>query len=490
MSDNLMGLSLLRAAELVRTRQVSPTEIAEAALERMAALAPHLNCMLSVAEDIREQAQEAEREIGRGRGRGTLHGLPIVVKDNILTRDLPTSGGSLVVSDWRSRSDREAHIVTALRKAGALILGKTNLYELAYGYPHPSFGTVVNPLRPGATTGGSSNGSAAAAAAHLAYAAIGTDTGGSIRIPAAFCGLVGLKPTLGRVGRSGIIPLSTTLDHAGPLTRHVGDAAAILDAISGLDPGDATTIGGSSNPVSPHLEEGVSGLRIGVFSMAPSGVEDPAIADAVAQAASSLASLGASVEEAEIPWLADGRGVGNVLTAVEAAEFHHDLLSENPSGYSPVVLRRLRSGSVISGADYIRAQRARAVLGRQSDQLLARFDAVVLPATLIRPLPIEQWVDLLADSSDDALSAYKDSITRFTSTWNLTGQPSVVLPFAALSDGTPASVQVVGRHFADDVVLRIARSLEQVRSWSEPTPAPLDETFARQAAGETSGAET
>jgi aspartyl-tRNA(Asn)/glutamyl-tRNA(Gln) amidotransferase subunit A len=471
---DLVGLSLRQAADLVRTRQVSPVEIAQTALDRVQALGPRLNCLISVADDLLEQAGKSEREILRGRYRGTLHGLTVVVKDNLLTRDLPTSGGSLVVTDWRSRSGRDAHVVAALRTAGALILGKTNLYELAYGYPHASFGTVTNPLLPGFTTGGSSNGSAAAAAAHLAYAAIGTDTGGSIRIPAAFCGLVGVKPTLGRVGRSGIIPLSTTLDHVGPLTRHVGDAAAVLDAISGRDNGDPTTMRQDVGSVSAHLDEGVSKLRIGLLSASPTEVEEPLIAKAVECAASGLTDLGASVREIDISWLAEARYVGGILTAVEAAEFHRDLVHENPSGYSPVILRRLRSGSVIPGADYIRAQRARAVLAHRSDELFAHFDAVVLPATLMKPLPIEQWVAVLGNSGQQDTDSYKDAITRFTSAWNVTGQPSVVLPFDALPDGTPAAVQIVGPRSADDVVLRIARSLEGVRPWQEPRPISAD----------------
>jgi aspartyl-tRNA(Asn)/glutamyl-tRNA(Gln) amidotransferase subunit A len=471
---DLVGLSLQQAAALVRTRRVSPVEIAEVALERVQALGPRLNCMISVADDIVEQARESEREISRGRYRGTLHGLTVVVKDNVLTRDMPTSGGSRVVTDWRSRSERDAHVVSALRSAGALMLGKTNLYELAYGYPHASFGTVVNPLLPGFTTGGSSNGSAAAAAAHLAYAAIGTDTGGSIRVPAAFCGLVGVKPTIGRVGRSGIIPLSTTLDQAGPLARRVGDAAAVLDAISGCDNGDPTTLRRQSGAVSAHIDDGVANLRIGVVPMSPTEVEEPAMAEAVVRAASALVDLGASVGEIDISWLAEARYIGGILTAVEAAEFHQALMHENAPGYSPVVLRRLRSGSVIPGADYIRAQRARAVLARLSEEIFAQFDAVVMPAILMKPLPIEQWVAVLENSDRVDASSYKDAITRFTSAWNVTGQPAVVLPFDALPDGTPAAVQIVGPRFADGVVLRIAQSLEGVRPWQEPRPISPD----------------
>jgi aspartyl-tRNA(Asn)/glutamyl-tRNA(Gln) amidotransferase subunit A len=480
----LSGLSLVEAAQLVRTRAVSPVEIALETLERVRTLGAGLNCMITLADDVLQQAQRAERELARDLYRGPLHGLPVAIKDNLLTKGIRTTGGSLALDDWRSLAPgRDATIVARLRRAGALILGKTNLYEFAYGFPHPHFGPVGHPHVPGHTTGGSSNGSAAAVAAHLCYAAIGTDTGGSIRIPAAFCGLVGIKPSLGRVGRGGIIPLSTTLDHVGPLTRHVADTAVVLDAISGYDRTDPASSRRAGPATSRELEHSLSGLRIGFVAPAASGREDPVIAHGVAAAATLLAEIGADITEIEVPWLVDARRLSGVLTAVEAAEFHQRLLRERPSGYSAPIRQKLKAGTVIPGADYLRAQRLRFALARKSAELFTRVDALVMPAILMAPLPIEEWVGVLRNNTRNPVEAgsYADIITRYTAPWNVTGEPAVVLPFAPGAQGFPAAVQVVAARSADAIALRVARALESMRPWTPPDPMPAEpDTVAQQ----------
>lgn len=452
-------LTLLEAAGLIESGALSPVELATDFLERAQHVNADLNCLITVADDLLTQARKSEQELSRHKYRGRLHGIPIILKDNLLTSDIRTTAGSRVLDDWRSRApDTDAHVVTRLRRAGALVAAKANLYELAYGFPHPQFGTVDNPLAPGHTTGGSSNGSAAAVAARLCFAAIGTDTGGSIRIPAAFCGLVGVKPGFGRVGRSGLVPLSVTLDCVGPLTRNVEDAATVLDAISGRDRADPATSRRRFPPAAAQLAEPIAGLRIGL-------VFDPAAAKTLSEAANALAERGATVSEVKVGWIGEGRHLQSIITAVEAAEVHGRLLRENPGGYSETIRHRLEAGLLIPGADYLRAQRARLDLIRRSNEFFRQYDALLTPTTVLSPPPIDRWKRMLSNrvrSSEDA--ELSGRVTQYTSVWNVTGNAATVVPFPDGTRRPPASLQIVTQRYTDELSMRIAYALEQHRA--------------------------
>lgn len=455
MSD-FSQLTLLEAAGLIESGALSPVELATDFLERAQRVNADLNCLITVAEDLLAQARKSEQELSHNKYRGRLHGIPIILKDNLLTTDIRTTAGSAVLDDWRARAPGiDAHVVTRLRRAGALIAAKANLYELAYGFPHPQFGTVDNPLAPGHTTGGSSNGSAAAVAARLCFAALGTDTGGSIRIPAAFCGLVGVKPSFGRVGRSGLVPLSVTLDCVGPLTRTVEDAAAVLDVISGYDRADPATSRRRLQSTAAQLAEPIAGLRIGLVS-------DPAAGKSLSEAAKALAERGASVSEVKVEWIGEGRHLQSIITAVEAAEVQGRLLRENPGGYSETIRQRLEVGSLIPGVDYLRAQRARLDLIRRSNEFFQQYDALLTPTTVLSPPPIDRWKRMLGNRSrsgeDAELSA---QVTQYTSVWNVTGNAATVVPFPDGTRTPAASLQIVTRRYTDEISMRLAYALEQ-----------------------------
>jgi aspartyl-tRNA(Asn)/glutamyl-tRNA(Gln) amidotransferase subunit A len=454
-------LGLEEAATLLRERRVSPVELTEACLARIATLEPRLNAFVTVtAELARAQAREAERELAAGRDRGPLHGIPVAVKDLFATKGIRTTAGSRVLATWIP--DEDATVVSRLREAGAVLLGKLGLHEFAYGISsvNPHFGDVRNPWDTTKIPGGSSGGSAVAVVAGEAYATIGSDTGGSIRIPASLVGCVGLKPTFGSVGLFGAVPLSWSLDHAGPLARSVRDAACVTSAIAGHDPRDPHAATRATTNLLDTIDHGPKGLRVGVPADHVWEYCDPFIADAVRGAIDALARAGASIREVRWSSAAEYARAASQILAIEARAFHQGAFPGRESEYGPLVAARLRASRDVDAAAYASALRllleARA---GAADRDLAGVDVLAMPTVPVRAWTIEEAKDPTRPSE----------WTRITRIFDLTGQPAVSVPCGRDPDGMPIGLQLAGRLWDEASVLRAARAYELVRG---PFPLP------------------
>ncbi|HWP28714.1 MAG TPA: amidase [Chloroflexota bacterium] len=462
-------LPLAALADRLRRRELSPVELTRVYLDRIAALDPTLRAFITVtAEQALAEAAAAEREIAAGQYRGPLHGIPLAFKDLFYTAGVRTTAGSRILADFVPAED--ATVVARLRAAGALCLGKTNLEEFAYGATsiNPHYGACRNPWDPARITGGSSGGSAAAVAAGLCAASLGTDSGGSIRQPAALCGLVGLKPTYGRVSRHGVVPLSWSQDHVGPMTRTVRDAALVLQAIAGHDPRDPAS---SPAPVPDYLaplEAGVTGLRLALPRDFFFDHVDPAVEAAVRAAAGVLERQGATLEEVPFPQAAPAATAGATILFTEAAAYHEPWLRTRPQDYGPLVLARLRVGATLLATDYVKAQRARSRLVAQALALFERFDALLTPTVPIAAPRQDESVVRWPDGTEEDI---RGATLRYTRPFNLLGFPALSVPCGFTPDGLPIGLQIVGRPFAEATVLRVARAYEAATTWSERRPA-------------------
>lgn len=420
-----------------------------------------VNAFITVTADLaRAQAAEAEHEIAAGRYRGTLHGIPVAVKDLFATKGIRTTAGSRILKDWIP--DDDATVVRKLREAGAVLLGKLGLHEFAYGISsvNPHFGDVRNPWDTTKIPGGSSGGSAVAVVVAEAYATLGSDTGGSIRIPASLCGCVGLKPTYGRVGLAGAVPLSWSLDHPGPLARGARDVAIVTTAIAGKDPGDPASADREVPDLLRGIERGARGLRIGVPREHVWDECDPAIATIVHSAIDALAAAGAEVREIGWPQAAEyARAAGQVL-AIEARAYHLAAYPGREADYGPLIAARLRSAGDVDAETYARALRilieARA---GAADEALAELDVLAMPTVPTRAWTIEQAKEIGRPSE----------WTRITRIFDLTGQPAISVPCGQDPDGLPIGLQLAGRLWDEATVLRAARAYELVRG---PFPLP------------------
>ncbi len=465
-SAEMLDFDVATLSEKLRTRQVSPVEVTEAYLDRIAASDEKLRAYITVtAEQARSAARKAETDISAGRWRGPFHGVPVAIKDLLYTRGIRTTGGSKILADFRP--DYDATVWTRLEAAGAVLLGKLNLHEFAYGVTssNPHWGFVRNPYSLDRIPGGSSGGSAAAIVARSAAATIGSDTGGSIRIPAALCGCVGVKPTYSRVSRHGVIPLSYTMDHVGPITRNVRDAALMLGVIAGHDPNDSTS---SREPVPDYtagLESGVKGMRIGVIRGLNEGLSDQ-VSRSFSAALKQLASLGASVDEVSIPSLALATVINGVVIYTDALEYHERWMRERPADYGEDVRRLLEAGMLVSGVAYVRAQRARARMLAEALAALADHDVLAAPTSAVEAPPI--GAGPLFEQEASEADPIRD-ILRFTAPFDCTGQPALAIPTGLSDRGLPLSMQLIGRPFDETTVLRVAASYERVRG---PLPVP------------------
>ena len=399
---------------------------------------------------------------------GPLHGVPVALKDLYCTRGVKTTGGSRILADWVPSED--ATVVSRLADAGAVVLGKLNMHEFAYGPEglNPHYGTPWNPWD--ATThricGGSSSGSGAAVAAALCAGALGSDTGGSIRIPASLCGISGLKPTYGRVSRAGVLPLAWSLDHVGPMCRTAADCALMLGAMAGYDPRDPTT---SVLPVPDYmaaLTGSVKGLRIGLlgpFFMESAGETERR---AVLQAVKTLEGLGASVQEVELQTVKLAAAAASAVVAVEAYAYHETWLRKRPEEYSADVRERLRLGAFVSGADYVNGQRARLLIRDEVDAAFGRLDVLVAPTTPIAAAPVGAG-DVEIGGERQPL---RPSLIRFTRPFNVTGHPAASVPCGVTSEGLPIGLQIVGRPFDEATVLRLADAYQRATDWHTRRP--------------------
>jgi len=461
-----LALDVASAAEHLKARDVSPVELTEAYLDRIARTDARLRAYITVTDDFaRKAARKAEHELVQGKWRGPFHGVPIALKDLCYTKGIRTTGGSKILSDFKP--DYDSTVWARLARAGAILLGKLNLHEFAYGITssNPHWGFVRNPYDLERIPGGSSGGSAAAIVARSAAATIGSDTGGSIRIPAALCGCVGLKPTWSRVSRYGVIPLSPSMDHVGPITRTVRDAALMLGVIAGHDRNDATSSRERVPDYTEHLNAGISGMKIGVIRELTDNLSSE-VRTSFLNAQAALRTLGATVEEVSMPSLPLAGFVNSAIVRAEAFEYHESWLLERRQDYGDDVRRLIESGMLATGASYVRAQRARPRMVAEALAALNGRDVLIAPGAAIPAYRIgmAQSIDE-PEGTVDPLAA----ILRFTMPFDVTGQPALALPIGLSPDGLPLSMQIIGRPFDEARVLQVGAAYERAR---DPLPAP------------------
>ena len=465
MARELCYLTIAELGTLLRKRKISPLELTHAALKRIDALNPRLNAFITVtAERALREARATEREISCGEYRGALHGIPITLKDNICTEGVRTTAGSKILKDFVPQAD--ADVARKLSRAGAILLGKTNLHEFAYGVTteNPHYGPTRNPWDLQCIPGGSSGGSAAAVATGMGFASVGTDTGGSIRIPAALCGIVGLKPNFGRVSCQGIVPLAVTLDHAGPLARTVADAAIMLDAICECDDGAFYKAARSGLK---KREKKVQ-IRLGWPREYFFERVDPKIRRAMEAAMKVFERLGVRVQEVALPHMADSVEPSTQIALAEALEYHESqgYFPPRARDYGEDVRKRLEMGSAVRAVDYLKAQKARERVRADFRAAFERVDAIMAPAAPIPAPRIGKDAVKLGGESQSVRGA----LVRMNRPANFTGFPVISLPCGFTRSGLPIGMALHGPQWGEAKLLRIAAAYEQATTWHERRP--------------------
>ena len=462
MSAGLWSRSIESLAPDLRSRRVSPVDLTEAVLERIRQHDGMLKSYVHVADGALEAAREAEREIRDGHWRGPLHGIPVGVKDNYTTRDMPTFAGTTAPGFSFPRKDSNA--VARLRAAGAVLTGKTRMHEFAWGTVTPP---TCNPWDVNRVVGGSSGGSGAAVMAGLAVAALGSDTGGSIRIPASICGTVGLKPTFGRVGRSGIVPHTWSLDTAGPLTRTVADAALILNVLAGADPGDPSCANRPVPDYAASLGQPVRHLRVGVCRNHFFNRNQDDVSNAVERAVSDLASQGMTVREFRIPALEYGLGAIFAVELPSSTAYHDVSLRNGRTGhFEPDVRTLVEVGRFVTGVDYLKGEQLRRVLMDDFRRVLSEVDVIVAPTTALTAWRHDATTLEIAGEQESVLAAS----WRLTYPFNLTGLPSISLPCGFDRDGMPIGMQIAAKPFDELTALQVAHAYERTHDWVSERP--------------------
>lgn len=463
-ATELAFLTAAALSERIHRRDVKPSEVVGATLGRIAEVGPMLNCYGHVAsERALAHAEGLDRLIAAGIDLGPLHGIPIAVKDCIDTAGMPTTAGSSILAGRRPTQDATA--VQRLVRSGAVIIGKANLYEWAYGGPSTMWGEVANPWRLGHTAGASSNGSAALVAAGLAAGALGSDMGGSIRIPAAMCGVFGLKPTTGLVSRRGVIPPSSTLDHVGPMTRSAADAALLLDAMAGHDPLDPHTWG-RRPPQRPDTAAPVAHMRVGIPRPQEAEVVSPPVAAALEQAQRVLNDAGCHLVEVDLPSYEDARTLFWAISAAENAETQRANLHAHPDAYDINVWELLTVGEFVPATEYVHAQRVRQLFSDRLSTVFSQVDALLMPVLPLAPWPNDQTVFELDGRVEHKMAV----MTRYSPLFNLTGHPAASVPFGFTGDGLPLSVQLAAPLAAEQTIFRLAVELERANPERDRRP--------------------
>ncbi|HEX7960699.1 MAG TPA: amidase [Terriglobales bacterium] len=460
--NELSDLGLAQAAELLKSQRVSPVELTRACLERIEKLDPLLNAFITVtAESALAEARAAEEEITQGRWRGPLHGIPIALKDIIETAGVRTTAASALYENQVPHHDAE--IVRRLREAGAVFVGKLNLHEFAYGGSGviSHYGPVRNPWIPEHITGGSSSGSAAAVAAGLCYAAIGTDTSGSIRLPASFCGIAGLKPSYGLVSVRGVMPLSWSYDHVGPMTRTVADAAMLLQVIAGYDEKEIYSLQFEESDYAAALNQSPDRLRLGVPREHFWKDLDGEVARCLDEALSILTSLVTEIREVAIPVDED-----RTVFKAESYAVHEQHLAARSDQYQPETLRRIRSGADVSATEYILKLQGLQTMRRSSRELFNDVDLLVTPTSPVLP---PRFAEIEADPS--SLRPMELTMLRNTRPFNVLGLPTISVPCGFSKSGLPIGMQITGASGNDALVLSLARAYEKETQWHKLRPA-------------------
>jgi aspartyl-tRNA(Asn)/glutamyl-tRNA(Gln) amidotransferase subunit A len=464
---DLTTLTIAEAARQMERKELSPVELTQATLQRTTALNPQLNAFITVLEDRAiAAANAAEQEMMAGQRRGPLHGIPIALKDLCATKGVRTTAGSRILQDHVPTDD--ATVARRLAEAGTILLGKLHMNEFAYGPDgdNAHYGRVRNPWNLECITGGSSSGSGAAVAASLCLGALGTDTGGSIRIPSALCGIAGIKPTYGRVSRYGITPLCSSLDHVGPMAKTVEDVALLLQAMAGYDAKDP---GSAQRPVPDYvaaLRGDVRGLRIGIPREYFFEMLDPEVERAVRRAIEVLRELGASIHEVSWPSLRYATLAALIIVLAEASAFHEAWIRTRSQDYHPDIALRLKWGLLLPASAYLKAQRLRALMCRDVAQLWRQVHVLVTPATMMAaPRPGETQIRI-----GNRQMSTREAILRLMRPFNLTGLPAMSVPCGFTSSGLPIGLQIAGQPFDEATVLRVAHAYEQQTAWHRRQP--------------------
>jgi aspartyl-tRNA(Asn)/glutamyl-tRNA(Gln) amidotransferase subunit A len=456
-------MSLAAAAERIRLRELSPVELVDSVLERLQEVEPHLGAYVVVTADrAREAAREAEHSLVRGDIRGPLHGVPMALKDVIDVAGVATTASSRVRAGHRA--GRDSTVAARLADAGAILLGKTHTHEFAYGLTTPQTRNAQDPHR---VAGGSSGGSAVAVASGTATFALGTDTGGSIRVPAALNGVVGLKPTYGLVPRRGVTSLAWSLDHVGPITRTVQDAGLVLAALVGQDPPHpAERLTGGR----PGRQADLTGLRVGVPVNHYFERVDPEVESAIRRAVAQLEALGARAVGVEIPMTRYLQAVQWGLMVPEASAYHERSLRATPDLYGADVRVLLEAGELMSAGDYLRAQRARTLMRRAWARILADVDVIAAPTV---PLTAVRAGQEVVTWPDGTVESVQDAYVRLSAPADITGVPSLSLPVGRDRAGLPIGMQLLGRPLAEELLLQVGGAFEAAtRTAGESAPVP------------------
>ncbi len=464
-TDELHYASLADVARLLRATEISPVELTRIMLDRIAAVDGHLNSYVTVTADIAmSTAREAESDILAGNYRGPLHGIPIGIKDLCYTVGVATMAGTKVLEDFMPPFN--ATVVEKLNAAGAVSLGKLALCEGAMGSYHPELQIPVNPWDESRWSGISSSGSGVATAAGLCFGSIGTDTGGSIRYPSAVNGCVGLKPTYGRISRYGVFPLAESMDHVGPMTRTVEDAAIMYEAMAGFDPEDGTSLPDPVSPVRSQLNGGIEGLRVGFDHRYATVNVDGEVAEAIEQAISVLQQLGAEIVDVAIPEVGDPDEIWYPLGTVEAALAHQTTFPVRADEYGPGFRGDLEYGLSVSALDHARAARTRAEMSGRLRAMLAGVDCFVCPSMSntarsksANPfeLDLKEWKRLVISDI-------------FSKPFNFSGVPTLCVPCGFSSEGLPISLQFIGRQLAEGEILRAGHAYQLATEWHNEHP--------------------
>ena len=449
-------MRIREAADLLRSRRISCTELLEQSLRSIEAQNPELNAFITIsAYEARLQAKQLDEDLAAGRDHGPLHGIPIAVKDLFYTAGIRTTNGSALFRDFVPEYD--ATVMRKLESAGAVCVGKLNQHELAYGITssNPHFGPVRNPRNTDCIPGGSSGGSGAAVATNMVFMAMGSDTGGSIRIPAAYCGTVGLKPTFGRVSRYGCFPLGLTLDHMGPLTRTVEDAAITLEAIAGPDPNDETTAPAAQRTFTAAIDSDINGLRVGVPANFFLSDVDRSVRESFDRAVAAAQRAGARVDELHVPDPAGLNTVARVILLAEATSVMQPYLHRR-SEFGSDVMALFDSGRFVSATDYINAQRVRKQMQRQWAEVFRKVDVLFTPTTPITAPKIGEATVMVNGLEEDARLAS----TRLVRGINALGLPAISIPCGE-SNRLPIGLQIVGRAWQERTIIAAAAALER-----------------------------
>ncbi|WP_166360584.1 amidase [Pseudomonas akapageensis] len=463
--DELHYLELHELSLLIRTGKLSPVEVTEAQLARIERLDGRLNAYATVTPELAlQQAREAERELARGECRSPLHGIPLAVKDLLHTAGVPTSAGMPIHQAFVPSED--ATVVARLREAGSVLLGKLRMTEGAFAIHHPDLPTPLNPWHPGHWAGASSSGSGVATAAGLCYAAIGSDTGGSIRFPCAANGLTGLKPTWGRVSRHGCFELAASLDHIGPMTRSARDALFLLSTIAGHDPKDPTSLPSVCLEV-PSIEDSFRGLRVGIDEAWLSDGVDPVIQQALERIMAIVRDSGGILQRVNMPDTRAVSGNWELHCGVQTAVAHAATYPQRASEYGPALSRLIDTGRALSGMDYQRVLLEAQRFSGELDLVLNDVDLLLSPVQPYAAPTHEQLANLAQDPEANR------RLIQFTAPFNVSGHPCISLPCGFTDDGLPIGCQFIAKRNGEAVLCRAGMAVQKVTDWHRVRPAAL-----------------